>query len=192
MNEEWRPVVGYEGMYEVSNTGDVKSLPRKCPHSSGTGVRRVPKRILTCTETEDGYAKVVLSKEGVHRDKLVHRLVAEAFIANPHSLPIVNHKDFNKKNNNVNNLEWCTQKDNVIHAIQGGHSNTIGKEARKRISTACKLALSKKVRCVEDGREFDSYTDCCNFYHITHSTLKKSIQHEITLKRVGLRFEGIK
>lgn len=98
MNKEiFRPVKGYEEMYEVSNLGRVKS------------VRFGKERILK-TDKASGYLRVMLGRKNGHF--LVHRLVAEAFIPNPDNLPCVNHKDENKLNNRVDNLEWCNYKYN--------------------------------------------------------------------------------
>lgn len=107
MEEEWRPVKGYEGLYEVSNMGRIKSLHY--------GEERVLKEV----DDSHGYKFVNLSKQA-RKTKLVHRLVAEAFIPNPMNLPVVNHLDGDKHNNCISNLEWCTSKENTNHAIKSG------------------------------------------------------------------------
>lgn len=99
MTEEiWKPVVGYEGLYEVSSYGRVRSLRRG--------------RILTGTINRDGYVRCHIKVNGVLKSHFVHRLVAEAFIPNPDNLSCVNHKDEVKINNSVENLEWCDRKYN--------------------------------------------------------------------------------
>lgn len=113
----WKPVQGYEGLYEVSNTGEVKS----------TFYGKNP-RILKKSKTSTGYCKVELYKNKKRKSLRVHRLVAIAFIPNIDNKPNINHIDGNPLNNNVINLEWCTQKENVIHAIE------IGLKRRKYIS----------------------------------------------------------
>jgi Mn-dependent DtxR family transcriptional regulator len=118
MNKEWRPVLGYEGLYEVSNYGEVKSLTRK--RSCGKGFYYQEERILKQTFTTTGYKKVELSKDGKRKSLKVHRLVAIAFIPNPFNKEEVNHIDGDKINNNVNNLEWVTSSENSIHAIKTG------------------------------------------------------------------------
>ena len=99
MIEEWRPIKGYEGLYEVSNTGLVRNV--------------VKGRYLKPGFDKNGYLKCVLSKGGKQRTVYIHRLVATAFIPNPDGLPQVNHRDEDKTRNVVDNLEWCTSKYNV-------------------------------------------------------------------------------
>ncbi len=99
---EWREIKGYEGYYEVSNTGLVRRIK--------TGF------ILKPIKNKLGYCSVGLSKNGIVKHRLIHRLVAEAFIENPYSYNIVNHKDNNPSNNNVDNLEWCTQAYNLEYS----------------------------------------------------------------------------
>ena len=109
--EVWRPVCGYEEIYEVSNLGRVKRLAYDKPVCGGSS-QHCEERILTLQPRKHGYQAVVLSKNSKVKSFLVHRLVASAFIPNPENLPQVNHKDENPSNNCVNNLEWCNQKYN--------------------------------------------------------------------------------
>lgn len=110
-NEEWRPIQGYEGLYEISNMGRVRSIDHYV--KNGRGLRIVSGRILKTTITCNGYEMLRLGKNGKH--KAVHRLVASAFIPNPCNLPDVNHKDENKSNNVVWNLEWCNHSYNALY-----------------------------------------------------------------------------
>ena len=106
INEIWRPIKGYEGLYEVSNLGRIKSLKRLV--KKWDGYRIVPEKILTPRANNRGYLRINLCKDGITKTFSPHRLVAEAFIPNPDNLPCVNHKDENPLNNVVSNLEWCT------------------------------------------------------------------------------------
>ena len=98
MIEEWKAIPGYEGLYEVSNKGNVRNVRRNT---------------LLRLQKNQGYIKVWLYKNGIGTGLRVHRLVAEAFLPNPDNLPEVNHKDEDKTNNNVDNLEWCNRKYNI-------------------------------------------------------------------------------
>ena len=105
--EIWCPVKGYEGLYEVSTWGRVKSLRYNKTNKIV---------ILTPVKTKAGYLMISLCKDKSVKRFYIHRLVAVTFIPNPNNLPLVNHKDQNPQNNRVENLEWCTQKYNVNYA----------------------------------------------------------------------------
>ena len=112
MKEIWRPVIGYEGFYDVSNLGNVRSIKR-----NGTnGVT------LALVDEKDGYKIVCLMKLGKRVNKKVHRLVAEAFILNAENKPCVNHKDNDRKNNQLTNLEWVTVAENNRHMVSQGRN----------------------------------------------------------------------
>lgn len=115
--EVWKDVVGYEGYYQVSNLGRVKSVDRYIEHYRG-GKTFKKGKIKALNVRKDGYVSVQLSKDAKARTLRVHRLVAEAFIPNPNNLPQVNHKDENKGNNHVSNLEWCTVGYNVNYGTR--------------------------------------------------------------------------
>ena len=108
MEEIWKDIKGYEGKYKVSNFGNVKSLLKK------------KERILKKVNHPEGYYKVILYNNGKPQNKCIHRLVAESFINNPENKSDVNHKDGNKHNNNVLNLEWNTRSENMKHAWNTG------------------------------------------------------------------------
>ena len=109
--EEWRDVVGYEGLYEVSNLGRVKSVARMRSGKGGAPTP-VPERIMKQSHDHNGYLKVCLRNGSDKSNHSVHQLVARAFIQNPNGYTQINHIDENKENNNVENLEWCTKKYN--------------------------------------------------------------------------------
>ena len=127
-NEVWKDVVGYEGLYKVSDKGNVYSIVRIDNINRKRGGR-----ILKPSSHTGGYIQVQLCKNGIRKTKYIHRLVAEAFIPNPEKLPEVNHKDENPSNNESSNLEWCDAKHNNNHGTRN-----------ERIAQT----LSKKVRAV--------------------------------------------
>lgn len=125
MNETWLPVVGYEGYYEVSNTGKIKSLNRIIMRKNGHPQTVREREIKQSIDKTTGYYIVALCKNGQQISYYVHRLVALSFIPNPYNLPYVNHKDENKLNNNIDNLEWCTPTHNANWGTaQERHSQT--------------------------------------------------------------------
>lgn len=126
---KWRTIEGYEGYYEVSDKGDVRSLDRIVP-SGKHGTRKIYGRTMKLTQSygrnNDGYLVVNLRKDHTSKVIPVHRLVAKAFIQNPDNLPTVNHKDGDKTNNKVDNLEWASYSENNIHALDTGLRNPRG------------------------------------------------------------------
>ena len=114
--EEYKDVIGYEGLYQVSNKGNVKSLERTV--WNGRGYYKTTERILKSFDDGHGYLQVILWKGGKSKTCKVHRLVAEAFLENTDNLPEVNHIDEDKTNNNVQNLEWCTRKYNINYGTR--------------------------------------------------------------------------
>lgn len=116
--EEWRDIKGYEGLYQVSNFTRVKSCDRFVFKSMELkdDLKNLKEKLLVANVCGTGYKKVVLCKNGEIENKNIHRLVAEAFIPNPDNKPCVNHIDCDKTNNNIENLEWCTQSENAFHA----------------------------------------------------------------------------
>lgn len=146
LNEIWKDVVGWEGLYIVSNLGNIRSLDRriKGPQPNGRLIKGKLRKILI----SNGYASVNLIDKQTGRStrNSVHRFVAEAFIPNPENKPCVNHIDGNKQNNHVSNLEWCTYKENSEHAFRTGlskpHKFTEEQKQKIRQSGKGKLNLA--------------------------------------------------
>lgn len=132
MIEIFKDIEGYEGLYQISNYGSVKSL--------GNGKTRKEK-VLKPTKNKDGYLRVGLCKQGKRKMYLVHRLVTSAFIENPNNYEQINHRDEQKTNNHVTNLEWCTRSYNINYGT------------RTERATA---SLSKQVMCIETGVVYSS------------------------------------
>lgn len=123
-NEIWKPVKGYEGFYEVSNLGRVKSLDRIVPSKSKTGTpctRKVKGRIMKNGKDGHGYPHISLRKDRATKNAAVHRLAAEAFLPKVEGKEYVNHINSDYTNNCVENLEWCTSNENNIHAWKQGN-----------------------------------------------------------------------
>lgn len=118
MTEIWKDITGYEGLYQVSNLGRVRSLDRYVTHSRGV-VKYIRKGCVLKQNTDKGgYKYVGLYKDGKVKYIKVHRLVAQVFLHNPDNLPEVNHIDENKSNNRVDNIEWCSHKQNCNHGTR--------------------------------------------------------------------------
>jgi hypothetical protein len=116
----WCDLKDFNGLYQVSNLGKVRSLNRRVYHSGNHTTHFHKGRILSSRINNSGYLSVRLSKEGSVVTRFVHRLIAEAFVPNFQDKPCVNHKDGNKLNNEIDNLEWVTHKENMQHAYRTG------------------------------------------------------------------------
>ena len=136
--EEWRDIAGWEGMYQVSNKGRVRSLDRVVVKSNGSTVT-VKGHILNYNSRTMSHVSVPLYRDNKEHNMGVHRLVAQAFIVNPQGLPEVDHIDNNPRNNCVENLRWVSAKENTAHRIASGSS--------------CK---AKRVYCVDTQETFAS------------------------------------
>ena len=143
--EEWKKIKGYEGKYQVSNEGRIKSL--------GNNKTRKEK-VLKPAKNKDGYLFVKLYKNCEYKKYFIHRLVATAFISNPNNLPQVNHKDEDKTNNNVNNLEWCNAKYNVNYGTR--NERVAHKLSKLNINNPKR---SKKVLCIETNIIYESVNE---------------------------------
>lgn len=163
--EIFKDVKGYEGYYEVSNLGRVRSTSYK-------GVR-----ILKPSSTKDGYYNVIfcVNQKKVH--KLIHRLVAEAFIPNHDNLPMVNHKDCNKHNNSADNLEWCTQEFNDNHAKVNGRLQ------RYEDRPAAKLTKEKVLKIPDYINQGATTDDLANLFGVSRRCIDNIFQ--------GLNWTGL-
>ena len=166
MNSEeiWKDILGYEGLYQVSSFGRVRSLDRYVEYSNGR-IHLHKGKVLSLLKGEYGYIQVSLYYNRKMYKKYVHRLVAEAFLLNPDNLPEVNHIDEDKSNNSVDNLEWCTAKYNNNYgtariraketAIKNGNCTGLSKEEyRKKYYEKNKESIKKyKKKYDQDNKE---------------------------------------
>jgi len=136
MIELFLDIAGLENLFQISNFGNLKRLKRISPHPRGN--LTISEKIVKPHLMSNGYLAVNLFSNGSYSPILIHRLVAAAFIKNNLLLPIVNHKDSNRLNNHVNNLEWCTQKENIRHCIDAG------RRPKQQGSTAPRVKLTEK------------------------------------------------
>jgi hypothetical protein len=144
--EIWKDIQNFEGLYQISNLGRVKSLDRYIELKNGTN-RFVKGRVLKPSKhkTKPSYYNVILSNKGKRYSMSIHRLVAEHFIPNKDGKPQVNHKDGDKLNNKVNNLEWVTYSENTIHSFSIGLS-----KGRKGENHHNNKLTYKEVRCIKE------------------------------------------
>lgn len=179
--EEWLPVVGFEGIYEISNIGRVKRCRRSQIYttSRGTHNRIFSERLMKLSEGE--YVTVCLTKDGTFSYPGVHRLVAQAFIPNPENKPEVNHKDGNKHNNNVTNLEWVTSKENIQHAIQTGLSDRSKYKYTDR--------KPKQILCIDTNQRFETVKQCAEQFSINYSYFIQCLKHNKPCK--GMHFQYV-
>lgn len=166
--EKWRPIKGYEGLYEISNIGNVKSLARKV--SNGHALVDYDERLLKPNVLAKGYLQVTLYNGKSRRGFQVHRLVAEAFIPNNDNMPQVNHKNGNKQDNRTCNLEWTDNKGNQLHAwatgLQKPHYCGGGADKKRRV--ALLDADGNVEREFESIRAASTFMGCSTPANLSH------------------------
>ena len=159
--EKWKNIKGYEGRYQISTFGRVRSFINNSHQKYKT-----PK--ILQDSVNKGYHFVRLQKNGQIKNKLVHRLVAEAFLPNPNSKLEVNHKDGNKSNNHVLNLEWATHSENVSHMYR-----KLGYKAKGGLK-------KKKTLCVETGTIYNSLMEAGRQTNTDYSLIGRVCRGEIS------------
>lgn len=200
MEEIWKDIKGYEGLYQVSNLGRVRSL--RDNHKN--------KRIKTLKPCNRGnYLGVCLMKENRRKCHLIHRLVAIHFIENKSNLPCVNHKDENKINNHVSNLEWCNQKYNANYGtrnerVSKSHKGkTLPEETKRKISKTNKELFkgdknpsARKIICITTREIFNTIrvasgkynVSCGNIVNCCKGKYKSAGKHPITGEKLIWRY----
>lgn len=148
MQEIWKDIDGWEGFYQISNLGRVKSCRRYIRKRGRLCL--VNEKFLKMRQSKDGYYRVFLRNSGNDEQYLVHRLVAKAFIPNPDDLPCVNHKDESRTNNCVDNLEWCTNEYNLHYGtadsrwLESQHNKRLTEEHKRKIGDAQRGKLNHR------------------------------------------------
>lgn len=178
IEEVWKPILGYEDYYEVSNLGRVRRSVCNNPHYNSSGLLKPSIR--------NGYYHVVLCVNNIHKSFNIHRLVASSFIPNPNNLPYVNHKDENKLNNNVENLEWCSAKYNTIY----GSSIERRKRTRKKNHSGYKSVIITDL----SGnliKRFETITECSKYLGTHRSNIAKIIKNNKIYKQKIINYENI-
>ena len=155
-NEVWKDIPHYEGLYQVSNQGRVKALPRERVNHTG-GRWTQPEKMMSISINNDGYHKVSLTNaNGVRKTESIHRLVALAFIDNPEGKPEVNHINCIRSDNRVENLEWITHQENIDYTVKCGNKS------------------NKKIRCIETGEIFNTSTEAAKANGGDSGNIRKS------------------
>lgn len=150
----WKDIKGFEGYYQICINGSVKSIDRKVPIPNGW--RKYPSKILITRLNNYGYEEVRLSKNGQVVTKFIHTLLAETFIPNPLCKKEINHKNGIKNDNTINNLEWVTHSENMLHAYR---TKLIVKKTKPIIDTC-------------SGESYMSSKEAALLYNINHRTLQ--------------------
>lgn len=161
--EIWKEVKNFESHYIVSNLGRVMSKNKMVEAKNGLALRKG--KILKPSKTDKGYLRISLSIKSNKKNFLVHRLVAETFIENLNNLPDVNHKDGNKENNRVNNLEWVTKQENHIHAAK------TGLKAKQEKHGCSKLTLAQVNEIKDMLKTKMSYSEIAKIFNVSKQTI---------------------
>jgi len=184
-NGEWKDIPGYEGYYQASIYGKIRSVYRMVEFRISGRVQQsyMKGRILAENIRKDNYVEVILSVNGISKNLSVHRLVAQTFLPNPENKPQVNHIDGNTQNNNINNLEWATPSENMTHAKDTGLWDP------KKCGEISRKLTGIKVRSITDNILFDSLKSAGKYNGMDAESVKESaIVHR---PRKGIQFEFV-
>lgn len=156
----WKKIKGFEGVYEVSDSGVIRSVDRYVSHSKGRQLKKG--KIIKSFKNQNGYLLVTLQSKGIRKAFQVHRLVCHAFNKNPLNKPQVNHIDGDKLNNKISNLEWCTASENMKHAYDNG----LKKMPDNR----------KGVKCLNNGVVYGSIKEAANKTNSSYKGLSNHLR----------------
>lgn len=176
-NETWRDVIGYEGLYQVSNLGRVKSLYREFWCGKGYNIlKKYPEAILTVWLDNGGYEYVTFTRNAKSKKFKVHRLVGEAFILNPDNKPQIDHIDTIRTNNRVENLRWVTRRENNLNPITRKRYSDTKMGDKNPIKKVKRMVLQIDLKTNEVIKIWDSAVDaakgiganCSNIYRVIY------------------------
>lgn len=173
MQEIWKSILGYEGLYEISNTGKVRSLDRIVRSRWGTE-KPIKGGLKAFAKNSQGYKSVHVYKDGEMRRAYVHRLVALGFLPNPKNLPQVNHLDGVKANNAASNLEWCTGTSNCMHAVRTNLYET----AKGEISGNAKLTEADVRDARRRAAQGEMHKDIAAILGVGRKAITKIVNHQ--------------
>jgi DNA-binding XRE family transcriptional regulator len=178
--EIWKDIPEYEGIYQISNFGRLRSVTRTVIDSRTKAAYTVYGRIMKERYMPNGYIQACLCKDSKYRYFYIHRLVSEAFLENPNNLPQVNHIDCNKSNNSVDNLEWCTGKENGEHGSKNllykhGESHHMTKLSESQVREIKRLLKEGNITQINIAKMFS-----------TNRTTIYNIKNEHTWKHVKI------
>lgn len=168
--QEWMPINGYEGYYEISKAGKIRGVKRLVAISNG--LRTVKSKMLNTRINNDGYIDVRLNKDGKSKTTFVHILLANAFIPNPENKAQVNHINGIKTDNRIENLEWASRSENMIHAFKYG---------------LCKKATTKVVD-ICSGKVYSSIKEAAEILGINYSTCRNYLSGNIQKNKSCLKY----
>lgn len=206
-DELWRDIVGFDGKYQVSNLGRIRSIEHisKCSNQHTQFYRTYPSKILKLHAIDRGYLQAFLYKDGKSMGYLVHRLVAMAFLPNPYDKLEVNHKDRNPSNNCIHNLEWVTKEENIKHALNNGWNPKLSRLGHKNSSEHIQAVInarsgtkanedlinklrnshihqSKRCKCVTTNEEFLSLAEASRAFNLDPTSISEAIKKNRKVK----------
>lgn len=162
--EIWKNIPNYEGLYQISNLGRIKTLERIVKIHHGY-YKHIEEKIIDVSKRTNnaGYLYINLWKNGKQKNFRIHRLVAEVFLKNPNNYKCVNHKDNNKLNNNVENLEWCTQSYNIKYAYKKGNKEPVRKYKKVKQLTKDRIVINyfNSIKEAQEKLNITGISGCC-------------------------------